>query len=629
MGDISTNITVPEFTLTYCFYIFLIIWDGLLIFSFMIFFRHRWNLYEIKEIPKYDDSEHVFVIACHNSSDVIYNTLKSLIEKVKPQNIYVADNGSSEEEQQLTNDICHQLTREYYKLNNELVYNPKLVINYGHSYIGNKTIAQYCSICNLPPHVKYVTCIDDDTRLHETWQVDKVIDYFENDSNIGVLAYPLRAEQPEFDIELFQALEYLIVGFVKICHSTIYSTIFNSGAFGTYKVEILRESFQYHNTDFHGDDLQICLNMHQLKGKKYITKENKIHVTNYKVMTATNMIVSTIVPKCWIHLRSVSRKLFPSVCDCNNPDLFGQRSKGWFVSKHRFIPKYLKFIFNCNGWKGIWVRLITAYDLLMILNEYFAIFYIAFFLKYLNIWLLEGFIIGTAWNIFVMILFNYYVLKRNKLNLPIEAITLQPIIYKVFMITLYRYAGLFYNLFVYTLTHKSGTLIRKRMENENFLQLIKTMYKNKKVRNNMMTQELVIPVQIHERIYTNEMNNMKRQIMDQLKEEIRVAMLNEMGQMISISDNDHESGMSIIRESEEMDAKEFEVMTINSASASISSQLGISLKGVKSKSSNYDYPTKSNSLSPVVSKSPVSRHSVSKSEHNYTIKIDTIDEDDV
>ena len=193
------------------------------------------------------------------------------------------------------------------------------------------------------------------------------------------------------------------------------------------------------------------------------------------------MVVSTIVPKCWIHMRSVSRTLFPAECDCDNPDLFGQRAKGWFVSKHRFIPKYIKFIFNCKGIYGLWVRIVALYDLVVILNEYFAIFYVIFLLKNVGIWMLEGFIIGTAFNIFVLLLFNYFVLKRNKLNLPVEALTTQPIIYKVFMITLYRYMGLLYNLLIYTPTHRSGTIIKKRLEKDSFKQLIKDMYVKREI----------------------------------------------------------------------------------------------------------------------------------------------------
>ena len=474
---LDLSISTPDITVLYIIYILLIIWDSLIIFMGMILFR--WNLYEVKELPEYDANEHVFIISCHNSSDVLGNTLRSLIAKVNPETIYVGDNGSSEIQQKICNKICYDISKEWYKTH-KIPFNKDKIINYGHSPIGNKTISQFASVSNLPLHVKYVTCIDDDTRLHETWDVNKVLNYFV-DEEVTVLAYPLKADKPHFDVELFQALEYIIVGFIKICHGKVRSTIFNSGAFGTYRVEILKEAFQYHNTDFHGDDLQICLNIHQLKGKKFLTQEEKFHVTNYRVVTATDMVVSTIVPKCWIHLRSVSRILFPGECTCDNPDLFGQRAKGWFVSKHRFIPKYAKFIFNCKGIYGIWVRIVALYDLIMILNEYFAIFYIIFILENIGFWMIEAFIIGMSFNIFTMLIFNYFILKKNKLNLPVEAITTQPIIYKVFMITIYRYMGLLYNLFIYTPTHRTGDMIKKRLEDESFRQLIKDMYVKREV----------------------------------------------------------------------------------------------------------------------------------------------------
>jgi hypothetical protein len=474
------SISSPKTDVLYSLYLLIVIWDSLIILVCMLFFK--WNLYENKNLEKYDEKEHAFVISCHNSSNVIGNTLRSLIQKVKPETIFVGDNGSTEEEQELTNQICYEISQEYYK-NNNLEFDEDKTINYGHSPIGNKTISQYASVSNLPENVKFVTCIDDDTRLHETWDVNKVIYYFKNDEEVTVLAYPLKADKPKFDIELFEAMEYIIVGFIKICHGKIRSTIFNSGAFGTYRVEVLKEAYQYHNTDFHGDDLQICLNIHQLKGKKYITQEDKKHEISYRVITATDMVVSTIVPKCWIHLRSLSKTLFKNnTCDCDNPDLFGQRAKGWFVSKHRFIPKYIKCIINIKDFKGIWVRLVILYDLLIILNEYFAIFYIIFLLKNIGLWMMEAFVIGISINIFVLLLFNYFILKPNKLNLPVEAITSQPIIYKMFMITIYRYMGLFYNMFIYTPTHKTGKMIKERMKEDEFKKLIKDMYIKREVK---------------------------------------------------------------------------------------------------------------------------------------------------
>lgn len=465
-ADIRATFVIPSFV--YYGYILLIMWESLLLIVLTMF--NKWDLYApITE--EYDTTEHAFVIACHNSSDVLESTLKSLLSKVPGSQIYIADNGSTEEEQKKSREICN-------------ILDPK--IHYGHIAFdtkingkvikrGNKTMAQYAAVCSLAPEVQYVTCIDDDTRLHETWDVNKVIQYFKKDERVVVLAYPLTADNPKFDIEWFQAIEYLISGFFKIFHGKVYSTIFNSGAFGTYKVEILKEAFLYHNTDYHGDDLQICMNIHQLKGKKFYNDPNRKHDRIYRVATATNMVGTTIVPKCWIHLSALS-SCFINKCDCGNPDLLSQRCKGWFVSAHRFIPKYIKLILNVNGIRGLWVRFIALYELVIILNEYFAIFYILFMLNNFGLWILEGFIISYAITILAMLFFNFRVLIRNKQYIPWEVITTQPLIYKIFMITLYRYIGLFYNLFVYTLKHRSGTMIINRLKDSKFVENIKTIF---------------------------------------------------------------------------------------------------------------------------------------------------------
>lgn len=462
----------------YYLYILLIIWDSLILLGLVLF--NKWNLQK-ECTDNFDEKEHAFVIACHNSSDVLESTIKSLLTRVSGSQIYVADNGSTEKEQELSREICENLNVgiHYGHIVFDTMVNGKMIKR------GNKTMAQYAAVCSLDSNVKYVTCIDDDTRLDPTWNVNKVIKYFKDDDNVVVLAYPLTADNPQYDIEWFQAMEYLVTGFFKIFHSKVYSTIFNSGAFGTYKVEILKEAFVHHNTDYHGDDLQICMNIHQLKGKKFYHNPTKTHTQNYKVKTATNMVGTTIVPKCWLHLSSIS-KCFDNNCDCGNPDLLQQRSKGWFVSKHQFIPKYIKMIFNVNGVHGLWVRFVAFYELIMILNEYFAIFYIIFFLENFGLWLLEGFLIGYAFTVLVMTLFNWTVLRPNKQYIPYEVITIQPLIYKLFMITIYRYLGLFYNLFVYSIQHKSGTKIKKRMEDKEFKTNIQGMYEGENSRVNLL-----------------------------------------------------------------------------------------------------------------------------------------------
>ena len=502
----TIQVTTSFLSLSYMLYILLVIWDSLILIVVMI--TTKWNL--MKENKRtFDANQHAFVVACHNSSEVIGATIDSLLEKVKPRHIFIADNGSSPEEAKMTKEICDKKSHQY-----QLVHHNGGHINYGFLEKGNKTIAQYGGVQALPEQVKYVTCIDDDTRLTESWTVHKVIKYFEDDADVAVLAYPLTVWNPQYDIEWFQAMEYMIVGYLKIFHSKMYSTIFNSGAFGTYRVEILREALQYHDTVYHGDDLQICLHIHQLKGKKYRTHPNKVHTQNYKVATATDMVASTIAPKCWLH-KDAFNFLIPGClpqpqnnCECGDPDLFKQRCKGWFLSKHRFIPRYIKLIFNTNGVNGgLWVRLVALYELLIIFNEYFAIVYIALFLRNVGMWMLEGFLIGYAINILVMAVLNWSVLRKNKMYIPYEVITIQPLVYKIIMITIYRYIGLFYNLWTLIKTRMTRTMnslrgkkntrishtIKRRLKDEKFQETIVQMFAiSKKDEANKTTTDVVV-----------------------------------------------------------------------------------------------------------------------------------------
>ena len=106
-----------------------------------------WNLNKPHN-KTYDANTHAFIISCHNSSDVIEDTLKSLLKKVKPHTIYVADNGSSLEEQNKTKQICYNVSLEY---------SSDKFVNYGYLKLGNKTISQYATVRQMPDNIKYCT----------------------------------------------------------------------------------------------------------------------------------------------------------------------------------------------------------------------------------------------------------------------------------------------------------------------------------------------------------------------------------------------------------------------------------------------------------------------------------------
>ena len=199
---------------------------------------------------------------------------------------------------------------------------------------------------------------------------------------------------------------------------------------------------------------------------------------SYKVNTASDIIATTIVPKCWVHAGSISKKLQMNNCVCNNPDLFGQRVKGWFLSEHRFFFRYLQTALNFKDFTkdSIWIRIVILYDALFLANQYIAFGLAFLFIRYAGLWLIEGLIIGMAFNVFVLLIFNQFFLRPNGLNVPLEVITLQPIIYKLFIVTIYKYLALFYNLLIYTPTHRNGQKIKKRIEDFSLREEIDSMY---------------------------------------------------------------------------------------------------------------------------------------------------------
>ena len=97
--------------------------------------------------------------------------------------------------------------------------------------------------------------------------------------------------------------------------------------------------------------------------------------------------------------------------------------------------------------------------------------------KYVGWWMLEGFLIAYACNVFVLLIFNQLILERNGFGLKAEVIAVQPLIYKTIMITVYRYLGLLYNLFIYTPFHRTGKVISKRMTDPEFTSIIDNMYR--------------------------------------------------------------------------------------------------------------------------------------------------------
>lgn len=296
----------------------LLLWDPLVLFAACLV--NKLELTEEEE--RYSDEWHAVAITCHNSSDVIAATLDNILMKVDSHLVFVADNGSSDAAE--TAAICSE--RGVY---------------YGCMILGNKTLAQYATARYLAAiGVKLVTFLDDDTRLHPSWAVHKINKYFADDAT-AALAYPLSV-----DDQPFQNIEYLVTGFYKLAQSTVGgTTIFSSGASGTYRVDKLLDALRDHDTQFIGDDLQIGINIHR---------------AGYKIKAARDMAAITIAPSCVFHSRD---------CQCGNPSLFDQRCRSWFLSRNLYVIEKIKLAFSKGGWLSIFL----IYDVLETLADLFKL----------------------------------------------------------------------------------------------------------------------------------------------------------------------------------------------------------------------------------------------------------------
>eukprot|EP01135_Chromosphaera_perkinsii_P010329 Nk52_evm1s2118 gene=Nk52_evmTU1s2118 len=253
-------------------------------------------------------SDHIYIIACHNSSDRLCKTIDAILRHAEPWQIYIADNGSSVNEVIMTRQCCIEASKKYENANPE----------YGGDFVqfctiseGSKTVAQFATAFNAyrkaymssdsedchetlssdwelnDPSAsdtnsssslrngtfapKYVTFLDDDTLLPENWSEHIITSTFVSSDDIKCVAYPLRSSRKDLALPAMEDLEYLISDFVKIAHTKLLSTtIFASGACNTWRLDCVVDILFRHDTMHHGDDLQQGLLLHSFAGRRWV-----------------------------------------------------------------------------------------------------------------------------------------------------------------------------------------------------------------------------------------------------------------------------------------------------------------------------------------------------------------------
>jgi hypothetical protein len=387
------------------------------------------------------EEQNAFLISCHNSSDKINETIDSIICKVPRHVVFISDNGSSDIESEKTKKIC-DIKR----------------VNYLYLKFGNKSKSQFACANHIRSNytkVKYITCIDDDTHLPPTWDFKHIKEHFDNNIDATTLFIPLVVKNKINFITWCQMLEYLLADHGRMAQAKISSTLFAAGAFSIWKLDYFLEAVVRHNTVFHGDDFQLKMNIQKLYNKPFLTA-NKIMKNSPKVIVCEHIFVPTIAPVHWFHLWRgipIFGNFFKSEpCSCGEGSLYEQRSKGWEMSRQRFILEYLSVIFSKGKfcWNTIWIKILYTYEVIMIINDWVGIFYIFIFGIVHGNWdqILRAMLITVSWTTPLIILINFLVL--NNFKIPLFVVLMYTLLYKLPMNVIIKIDCMFYNFVIYS-----------------------------------------------------------------------------------------------------------------------------------------------------------------------------------
>ena len=433
---------------------------------------YTYNQYKI--IKMYKNIRHGFLIVCHNSSDVLPKTLEHLLNVTTPMCIFIAENGSTEEEKIKMKEIIDKYSMQFRRTHPDY---RGLDIIYANLNEGSKTLAQFCLLNNLHwfgIDIEYVTIIDDDVLIPPEWIEEEILTYFD-DPKVKALAYPIAtANRRERVAPAFQNFEYHLSMYSKKFHRDVGSVLFTSGAIGTWNVPILLECLYRHDTEFRGEDLQLGLRLHTLYGKSRFCDPNHYHEGNYKI-EMSHVIVETLVPGCYMHIHDIFNTLklpkwfvnWFKRCDCGEYSLARQRIVFWEPARHRFLFKFLDCIFHKCKWNHratITAKIFCADILLSVFNDYYCLFFLVFmFIKSSYLQVLMVLCISFAIAYISYDAFNLFVAAGlPHIKLPYEVCITFPICYQFFSTFLYRICSIIYNFTYYLPFIRAKPKIKER-----------------------------------------------------------------------------------------------------------------------------------------------------------------------
>lgn len=458
---------------------------------------------------------HAFIIVAHNSSDILEHALTAILKLVRPFQIYIADNGSTPDEERLTDMLCKRLSDAYYTRNPMLrpvhPASSRIDIQVAHIPVGNKTLAQYATIHFLSNElragrcrVNRVTIIDDDVIVPPYWSSARCDELMDTSKGTVALGYPLSASNAdETCCAGLQNLEYLGGNVARYTQDRLGSQLWASGAIATWTIEVLEQILERHCTVFNGEDLEMGYLLHTLRG----LDGDKLGTPGpYRIGWYQECLVPTAVPPCVMHwydwIPVQYKKKYKFGCKCGEHSFFNQRLRSWDPASHQYLVKFLHIVFSRGAYTysaKTFVRFLCSWKLINLAREY-ALFItiIVSFSRVRNgadVSILFAFYTDTlliGWAMYATIfMLTSFSLWRVRQALPPDFCLAYPIIYDFPYVLFVRFVVVGYTYLYYLFNKPFPRPIREQLKTDHRLcHILTTAWESKE------TME-ILPVNNH------------------------------------------------------------------------------------------------------------------------------------
>jgi glycosyltransferase involved in cell wall biosynthesis len=257
---------------------------------------------ESRIFPTPGAEEVALVIPCHNSENKITKTIKAALRHLKPEQIFLVDNGNSAQPADKTKEVAHSIDP---------------AINYIWLPMGgSKNTPQYVgAIAAKLQNYKYVLTTDDDVTIPETFNfgTDRV------KGHVKGVCYPVRAvtesQNPGPWAKLlvgWQNIEYQNADMGKLVEDAAGGVLYPHGAASLWDTDTLIAALKRHDLVFFSEDLKLGLALQELKGA---------------MAMVADCTLDTDAPE-------------------NFPDYYKQRVRSWEMSRYMYLGKKILNIFK-------------------------------------------------------------------------------------------------------------------------------------------------------------------------------------------------------------------------------------------------------------------------------------------